>query len=82
LFKVKREVRVVESAHNPAFQVPKVALLGNVSTRQLIQLWLKRHDDRSWSNKISGDRARHIRNDRGSALACTEVKSRIPRASP
>jgi hypothetical protein len=45
LFKIERQVRVVESAHNLSFQVPEIALLGNVGTRQLVEFLLWRHDD-------------------------------------
>jgi hypothetical protein len=45
LFKIERQVRVVESAHNLSFQVPEIALLSNVGTRHLVQLLLGRHDD-------------------------------------
>ena len=45
LFKIERQVRVVESAHNLSLHVPEIALLSGVSTRQPVDLLLWRYDD-------------------------------------
>jgi hypothetical protein len=45
LFKVERQVRVVEGAHNLWLHVPGIALLSGVGARQLMDLLLWRYDD-------------------------------------
>jgi hypothetical protein len=45
LFKIERQVRVAERAHNLSLDVPEIALLGSVDTRELVDFLLGRHDD-------------------------------------
>jgi hypothetical protein len=45
LLYIEHVVGVAESAHNPALNVPEIALLGRVGTCQLVDILLWRNDD-------------------------------------